>query len=107
MDTKIQTVHGSALDALGSIEGSFDFAYIDANKFDYPALLDAVVMRLRAGGVVAIDNLLWQGQAAHQPEDTEHMRATTPIIREFNRNLLADARLDAHLATLRKKGAWK
>ncbi len=95
VDGKIQTVHGSALDALGSIEGPFDFAYIDANKFDYPALLDEVVTRLRAGGVVAIDNLLWLGQAAHQPQDTEHMRTATPIVREFNRNLLADARLDA------------
>lgn len=94
VDGKIQTVHGSAPHALGSVDGPFDFAYVDSDKLEYPALLEAVVTRLRVGGVVAVDNLLWQGQAAHRPEDTKHMRTTTPVIREFNCNLLADQRLD-------------
>ncbi len=91
----IHTVHGPALEAIESIEGPFDFAYIDAEKAEYRAYLDAVVTRLRPGGVVAVDNLLWLGQAAYQPQDSEFMRSTTPLIREFNNAFLNDVRLDA------------
>ena len=91
---KIRQIHGSALDVLESVEGPFDFAYIDADKTEYISYLNAVVTRLRPGGVVAIDNLLWQGQVAHESEDSEFMRSTTPLIRTFNKVFLEDTRLD-------------
>ena len=70
---------GRALDLLRDLPGPFDFAYIDANKDDYPAYLDAVVERLRPGGVVAVDNLLWGGQIAMETEDSNRPRQWTPI----------------------------
>lgn len=95
VSNRIRMVTGAALDTLPGIEGPFDFAYIDANKDTYPQYLDAVLARLRPGGVVAIDNLLWLGQAAHEPEDSDFARDSTPVIRTFNKAFLADARLDA------------
>ena len=86
---------GRALDLLPDLPGPFDFAYIDANKDDYPAYLDAVVERLRPGGVVCVDNLLWGGQAAMETEDSDRPRQWTPIIRAFNRSFLDDPRLDS------------
>ena len=68
---RVTLVTGPALETLAGIAGPFDFAYIDADKGSYPQYLDAVVERLRPGGVVALDNLLWLGQAAHEPEDSE------------------------------------
>ncbi len=53
--------------------------------------------RLRPGGVVAVDNLLWLGQAAHEPEDSDFSRESTPIIRAFNEAFLADDRLDSSI----------
>ena len=86
---------GAALDLLADIPGPFDFAYIDANKDDYPAYLEAVVERLRPGGVVCVDNLLWGGQAAMETDDPNRPRQWTPIIRSFNRSFLDDPRLDS------------
>ena len=86
---------GRALDLLRDLPGPFDFAYIDANKDDYPAYLDAVVERLRPGGVVAVDNLLWGGQIAMETEDSNRPRQWTPIIKAFNRSFLDDPRLDS------------
>ena len=86
---------GRALDLLPDLPGPFDFAYIDANKDDYPAYLDAVVERLRPGGVVCVDNLLWGGQAAMETDDPNRPRQWTPIIRAFNRSFLDDPRLDS------------
>ena len=86
---------GRALDLLPDLPGPFDFAYIDANKDDYPAYLDAVVERLRPGGVVCVDNLLWGGQAAMETDDPNRPRQWTPIIRAFNRSFLDNPRLDS------------
>ena len=92
---RVRLITGSALDTLPGIAGPFDFAYIDADKSSYPQYLNAVIERLRPGGVVALDNLLWLGQAAHEPEDSDFSRESTPIIRVFNEAFLADSRLDA------------
>ena len=92
---RIEMVPGPALDTLTLIEGPFDFAYIDADKESYPQYLDAVLDRLRPGGVVAIDNLLWLGHAAHDPEDGQPARESTSTIRAFNRAFLADARIES------------
>ena len=78
---KVELRCGRALDLLPDLPGPFDFAYIDANKDDYPAYLDAVVERLRPGGVVCVDNLLWGGQAAMETDDPNRPRQWTPIIR--------------------------
>ena len=86
---------GRALDLLPDLPGPFDFAYIDANKDDYPAYLDAVVERLRPGGVVCVDNLLWGGQAAMETDDPNRPRQWTPIIRAFNRSFLDNPQLDS------------
>ena len=92
---KVELRCGPALDLLPDLPGPFDFAYIDANKDDYPAYLDAVVERLRPGGVVCVDNLLWGGQAAMETDDPNRPRQWTPIIRSFNRSFLDDPRLDS------------
>ncbi len=92
---KVELRCGRALDLLPDLPGPFDFAYIDANKDDYPAYLDAVVERLRPGGVVCVDNLLWGGQAAMETDDPNRPRQWTPIIRAFNRSFLDHPQLDS------------
>ena len=92
---RIQTHCGRALEILPHLSGPYDFAYIDANKEDYQGYLDAVIKLLRVGGVVAVDNLLWGGQAARDPDDLSQLRDTTPLIRAFNRAFLDDPRLDS------------
>ncbi len=97
---KVELRCGAALDLLADLPGPFDFAYIDANKDDYPAYLEACVERLRPGGVVCVDNLLWGGQAAMETDDPNRPRQWTPIIRSFNRSFLDHPQLDSTIVQI-------
>ena len=76
--------------------GSFDFAFIDADKQNYSRYYDRVLTLLRPGGLIAIDNVLWDGSVA-DATDTE---PDTEAIRAFNRKLHGDDRIALTLATM-------
>ncbi len=69
--------------------GSFDFAFIDADKRNYPHYYEKALELIRPGGLIAIDNVLWSGRVAN-PEDTDKR---TVAIREFNQKLYQDSRV--------------
>jgi caffeoyl-CoA O-methyltransferase len=76
--------------------GTFDFAFIDADKSNYPNYYERALVLLRRGGVAAIDNVLWGGRVidpADRGPDTEAIRA-------FNRKLHKDARVTISMATM-------
>jgi predicted O-methyltransferase YrrM len=62
-----------------SLDETFDLLFIDAVKEEYSRYLDLGLPRLRTGGVVIVDNLLWGGKVASG--DTE---SSTVALREFN-----------------------
>ncbi len=69
--------------------GSFDFAFIDADKGNYPNYYERALTLLRPGGLVAVDNVLWSGRVA-DPQETDKR---TIAIREFNQKLHQDKRV--------------
>jgi caffeoyl-CoA O-methyltransferase len=74
-----------AVETLRATEGPFDLIFNDITKRDYPASIDVILPKLRRGGVLIIDNLLWSGRildAADQSPDTEGVRAVTRRIME-------------------------
>jgi predicted O-methyltransferase YrrM len=76
--------------------GSFDFAFIDADKTAYPAYFEGCLELLRPGGVIAIDNTLWSGQVA-DPAVTD---PDTVALRAFNTARRSDERIDLCLLPL-------
>lgn len=68
-------------------QGSYDFAYIDADKEGYRGYVESCLELVRSGGLVALDNVLWGGSVA-DPEDSE---ADTIALRELNAWLHAQA----------------
>ena len=75
---------------------TFDFAFIDADKPNYDAYYEACLKLVRAGGLIALDNMLWGGKVAlpdAHDEDTEALRALNAKIRD-------DKRVDACLLTV-------
>lgn len=70
--------------------GSFDFAFIDADKENYGRYYDLALELVRPGGLIAIDNVLWGGAVA-DPADQD---ADTQAIRALNARLHHDARID-------------
>jgi len=77
-------------------DGEYDFAYIDADKENYDAYYERVLRLLRAGGLMAIDNVLWHG-AVTDPKDTD---ADTVALRKLNAKIGRDDRVDASLLTI-------
>ena len=74
-----------AVATLRETDGPFDIIFNDIDKRDYPASIDAILPKLRRGGVLIIDNLLWSGRIldpADQTPDTEGVRAVTRRIME-------------------------
>jgi len=74
-----------AVETLRATDGPFDLIFNDINKRDYPASIDVILSKLRRGGVLIIDNLLWSGRIldpGDQSPDTEGVRAVTRRIME-------------------------
>lgn len=93
---RIQVLQGEALSLLRSTPGEFDIVFCDLNKEQYPEALQAAVPRLKPGGLLIADNVLWSGRVA-RPDDSPQ----TDGILEFNRMLYADARLEPVILPLR------
>jgi predicted O-methyltransferase YrrM len=74
--------------ALGQA-GSFDFAFIDADKENYAGYFERCLTLLRPGGLIAVDNVLWSGRVI----DESVRDADTRAIRAFNAKLHADQRV--------------
>ncbi len=73
--------------------GSFDFAFIDADKRNYPRYFEQCLELIRPGGLIAVDNVLWAGRVVE--EDSEDKR--TQAIRAFNQALHQDERVSLSL----------
>jgi len=101
VEGKIDLHLAPALDTLDRLiaEGqkdSFDFAFIDADKSNYYNYYERSLILLRTGGIVAIDNVLWSGKVA-DPQDTDKR---TIAIREFNRKIYQDRRVEISLLSI-------
>ena len=69
--------------------GTFDFAFIDADKSNYGAYYELCLKLLRQGGLIGIDNTLWGGRVADEAEQS----TDTDAIRAINRKLATDDRV--------------
>lgn len=76
---RVEIERGKALEVMPHLEETFDLLFIDAVKEEYSQYLDLGLQRLKTGGVVIVDNLLWGGKVA--TGDTE---PSTVGLREFN-----------------------
>ena len=70
--------------------GRFDFAFIDADKENYDRYYEQCLVLVRKGGLIAIDNMLWDGAVA----DPGNQKETTVAIRALNAKLRGDQRVD-------------
>ena len=98
--SKIDLRIGPALETLDErlrqgTAGKYDFAFIDADKRGYDAYYERCLLLLRAGGVIAIDNVLWGGKVAGRSEDSK-----TAAIRAFNAKVQGDKRVDISLLAI-------
>lgn len=77
-------------------ERSFDLAFIDADKTSYAAYYEELLKRIRPGGLILVDNVLWSGSVVDASNDQE----STVAIRSFNDLVAKDARVEAVMIPL-------
>ncbi len=94
--TRVTILVGTAQDVLDDVQGPFDLIFNDINKDGYPAVLEPCIRRLRVGGLLVTDNVLWRGEVARKDRSKE-----TQAIREYNERLSKDARMIASIVPLR------
>ena len=95
---KIKILLGPAADTLAKLEGPFDLAFIDADKGNYIRYFDLILARMRKGGVIVADNVLWSGRVLDNSDQQE--RVTRSVV-AFNQHLLKYAQLDRIMLTVR------
>lgn len=98
---RVVIVAGPALSNVSDLAGPFDVAFLDAVKGEYEAYLEASLERLRTGGVVVADNLLWSGDVPADDDEVPDGRAeSTDALRSFNETFVGHERLDAVITPL-------
>jgi len=93
---RTQIEKGYALEVIPRLNETFDLLFIDAVKEEYRGYLDLALPKLRIGGVVICDNLLWGGQVAGEIR-SDDQKASTEALREFNKYFVNHPQLRAEV----------
>jgi predicted O-methyltransferase YrrM len=101
LDDRIELRLGPAAETLKALlqaggAGSFDFAFIDADKSGYDTYYELCLQLIRPNGLIAIDNVLWSGAVL----DPKKRDADTAALRALNLKIRDDARVDSALLTV-------
>jgi caffeoyl-CoA O-methyltransferase len=94
---RIEVRMGPALDTIATLDGPFDFVFIDADKTNYRNYYDAVVPKLAERGMIAVDNVLWSGNVARDDVHDDN----TDALRAFNDYVNSDPRTVNVMCTIR------
>jgi predicted O-methyltransferase YrrM len=87
---------GNARDIIPSLHMDFELVFIDADKENYARYYDLVINRVPLGGYILADNVLWSGKVLDEKTDRD-----TKAIKEFNRKVQEDARVENVLLPVR------
>jgi predicted O-methyltransferase YrrM len=96
MRERVRIERGKALDVIPRLQDTFDLIFIDAMKEEYADYLKLSLPRLRKGGVVIVDNLLWGGQVAGEIRSPDQ-ETSTNALREFNKYFVNHPKLRAEV----------
>ena len=100
----VRILVGDSLELLRQTPGEFDMIFCDVDKHQYPAVFPLALPRVRKGGLLVADNVLWYGRVARRPKDD----ATRGIL-EWNRLIYASPELLTTIVPLRDgvSVSWK
>ena len=96
--TRIGIRVGPAAQSLASLDGPFDMAFIDADKQNYVTYFDLLRPKMRPGGLIVADNVLWSGKVLARSGADD---VSTRGIRAFNAHVRGLASLDKVMLTVR------
>ena len=89
---------GNALDIIPKLNQEFDLIFLDADKINYPKYLELLINKLKKGGVLLSDNVLWDGKVLNQISQKD---ISTKAIVEYNRLLNNKLEMDSVILPIR------
>ena len=94
----VEMIVGDAMKIIPTLDIEFDIVFIDADKQNYSAYYDIVFDKVKTGGYIIADNVLWSGKVVEDYETTDR---DTQLLMEFNLKIQKDARVQNVLFPLR------
>ena len=95
---KVKQYTGDATKIIKKLNLDFDLVFIDADKENYPLYFDLIIEKVKPGGVIIADNILWSGKILEKVEEEDY--ATKSII-EFNDKVKNDDRVETIILPIR------
>lgn len=92
---KIRLKLAPASDTIATLQGPFDFVFIDADKPNYIKYWEGVLPLVRGGGVIVADNVLWSGRVLDPKDDSDRALAA------FNAHVMRDGRVEHLMLPIR------
>jgi predicted O-methyltransferase YrrM len=99
LQQKIEYIIGNALDVIPSMNTTFDVVFIDADKINYSRYYNMVFEKVRKGGYIIADNVLWSGKVV--ADTNKKIDADTQAILDYNRMIQEDTRVENILLPVR------
>ncbi|TDQ09509.1 O-methyltransferase [Pedobacter metabolipauper] len=93
---KIRYILGHAADTINSLDEVFDLVFIDADKKNNGVYYDLIFDRVRSGGLIIVDNVLWSGKVLNKEQDKD-----TRNITNFNDKVATDQRVEKLILPVR------
>jgi predicted O-methyltransferase YrrM len=97
LEDKISMQIGNGVELIDNFELIFDLIFIDADKSNYPLYYEKCLPKLKKGGIILIDNVLWSGKVCEEPIRDKKTKA----IHELNQKIQHDDRVENILLPLR------
>jgi len=98
LSNKIDFHIGNALTVIPTLQETFDLVFIDADKKNYSTYYDMIFDRVRPGGYIIADNVLWSGKVLDTQKNDDR---ETVLIDEFNKKIHQDKRVEHQLIPIR------
>ena len=95
---KVIQYSGDAIKIIDKLNFEFDLVFIDADKENYPLYFDLIIDKVKSGGVIIADNILWSGKILDKVEDDD---LATKSILEFNEKVNSDKRVETVILPVR------
>lgn len=89
---------GNAIDIIPTLDASFDLVFIDADKINYSNYFDLVIDKVKSGGYIIADNVLWSGKVVNEKEDDD---PDTAALKIYSKKIQEDDRVQNVLFPVR------
>ena len=96
MEDRVEVLFGKAQEIIPTLSTIWDLVFIDANKQEYAAYYETVIDRVRPGGLILSDNVLWSGKVVYERNDVD-----ARVIHKYNEMLFKDPRVEVLMLPIR------